>query len=175
MWEREQEFRELMEILVETLIRYVSAQIEAGAHIIQLFDSWANHLPRSDYEKLVLPYIRVLIEELKGRYDTPIIYFFRGSASFFELAKETEADVLSLDWSVDLGRCAQETDKALQGNLDPSTLYAEEGVIVGKVLSLLDSIPRRSKYIFNLGHGLAPDMDFRKVKLLVDTVKGFGV
>ena len=173
MWEREKEFQRLMEILTETLVEYVSRQIEAGADLIQLFDSWANYLSYADYEYFVYPHVEALIEELKSRYDVPLIYFFKGSSSFFELADQTSADALSVDWSVDLSILSLETDKALQGNLEPSVLYSTEEVIKHKTLELLRSIPRKSKYVFNLGHGLAPDMDFKKVKLLVDTVRSF--
>ncbi len=173
MWEREYDFSRLMEILTLTIGDYLSAQIEAGADVVQIFDSWTFHLSRADYEESVLPYVEELLSRIKTKFDTPVIYFFRGSSSFVDLLRKTKADVLSVDWSVDLSLEMLKTDKAFQGNLDPSVLYASEETIKLKTLQLLRSIPRKSGYVFNLGHGLAPDMDFKKVKLLVDTVKGY--
>ncbi len=175
MWDREYEFGRLMEVLVDTLYEYILRQVSAGADVIQLFDSWTNYLSRSDYEEYVFPYVNELIDRLKKEADVPLIYFFRGSSSFLDLARQTEADVLSLDWSVDLSVEALRTEKVLQGNLEPAVLYAKEETIKFKTLELLRSIPRKTGYIFNLGHGLAPDMEFDRVKLLVDTVKNFRI
>lgn len=175
MWEREFEFKTLMEKLTQALEKYLRAQIEAGADLIQIFDSWSMFLSRTDYEELVFPYVEELISLIKRKFDTPIIYFFRGSSSFLDLAQQTEADVLSVDWSLELPVAMLRSDKVFQGNLEPSVLYANEDTIKFKTMELLRSIPRRSGYIFNLGHGLAPDMDFDKVKLLVDTVKSYTI
>ena len=173
MWEREFDFRRLMETLTDVVFEYLSRQIEAGADLVQIFDSWTVHLGRSDYEEFILPYVSELLDRLKERFDTPLVYFFRGSSSFIDLVRDTKADVLSVDWSVDLSLEAIRTDKVLQGNLEPTVLYAKEETIKLKTLELLRSIPRRTGYVFNLGHGLAPDMDFNKVKLLVETVKSY--
>ena len=175
MWEREFEFKTLMEKLTQALEKYLRAQIEAGADLIQIFDSWSMFLSRTDYEELVFPYVEELISRIKKKFDIPIIYFFRGSSSFLDLAQQTEADVLSVDWSLELPVAMLRSDKVFQGNLEPSVLYANEDTIKFKTMELLRSIPRRSGYIFNLGHGLAPDMDFDKVKLLVDTVKSYTI
>jgi len=175
MWEREFEFKTLMEKLTQALEKYLRAQIEAGADLIQIFDSWSMFLSRTDYEELVFPYVEELISLIKRKFDTPIIYFFRGSSSFLDLAQQTEADVLSVDWSLELPVAMLRSDKVFQGNLEPSVLYANEDTIKFKTMELLKSIPRKSGYIFNLGHGLAPDMDFDKVKLLVDTVKSYTI
>ncbi len=175
MWEREAEFSKLMEVLTDTVYEYLSHQIEAGADVVQVFDSWCGVLSRPDYEELVFPHVEELVNRLKERYDTPIIYFFKGSSAFIDLALELEVDVLSTDWSVDLPSLMARYDKVFQGNLEPSVLYADDETIKLKTLELLRSIPRKTGYIFNLGHGLAPDMEFDKVKLLVDTVKSFEV
>ncbi|NPB08624.1 MAG: uroporphyrinogen decarboxylase [Aquificae bacterium] len=173
MWEREKEFRKLMEVLTDALLEYLSRQIEAGADLVQIFDSWALYLSAEDYEEYVFPFVNYLIGELKERYDTPVIYFFRGSAAFLDIVSDTRADVLSVDWSVSLPEVMKVYEKAFQGNLEPAVLYAEKEFIRERALSLLRKIPRKSGYIFNLGHGLAPDMDFKKVKLLVDTVRSY--
>ena len=175
MWDREYEFKRLMEVLVDTLHAYLVRQAEAGADLLQLFDSWTNYLSRSDYEEFVFPYVEELIERLKDSTDVPLIYFFKGSSAFLDLAEQTKADALSVDWSVDLSLEAVRRRKVLQGNLEPSVLYASDETIRFKALELLRGMPRKTGYIFNLGHGLAPDMEFEKVKLLVDTVKDYRI
>jgi uroporphyrinogen decarboxylase len=175
MWEREYDFKRLMEILVDTVSEYLIRQVHAGADIVQLFDSWTNYLSRTDYEEYVFPYVNELIDRLKKETDVPVIYFFKGSSSFIDLAEQTKADVLSVDWSVDLSIESLKRDKVLQGNLEPAVLYAREETVRFKTLELLRSIPRKTGYVFNLGHGLSPDMEFDKVKLLVDTVKGYRI
>ena len=146
MWEREYEFQRLMEILTETLIKYLSAQIEAGAHLIQIFDSWCQTLSAEDYEEYIFPYVKELIEALKRRHDVPLIYFFRGSSSFIESAVQLEADVLSIDWSLDISAVMMRHDKVFQGNLDPAVLYCKEETIRLKTLELLRSVPRKTGY-----------------------------
>lgn len=174
MWEKEKDFKKLMEILTETQLEYLKEQIKAGADVIQIFDSWANYLSVEDYEEYVFPFINYLIAELKDFSDTPVIYFFRGSAAFIDTVADTKVDCLSVDWSVDIPESMNiYEDKAFQGNLEPSVLYSTEEVIREKTLSLLKRIPKRTKYVFNLGHGLSPDMEPEKVKFLVNLVKSF--
>ena len=175
MWEREYDFHRLMSLLTETLISYADRQLSAGADLFQVFDSWTSALSRSDYETYVFPYVEELFDRLSGKHDKPLIYFFRNSSAFMDLAEDLKADVLSVDWTVDLSSEMLKSDKVFQGNLEPTVLYAREDVLREKVLQLLRTVPRRTGYIFNLGHGIAPDMDFRKVKLLVDTVKSFSL
>ena len=173
MWEKPKEYKKLMDILTETVLAYLKKQVEAGADVLQVFDSWVNNLSFEDYSEYVYPYVNYLISELKDFSDTPVIYFFRGSASFIDLAVDYRADALSVDWSVDIPELFKIYDKGFQGNLEPTVLYADEEVIREKTLGLLKRIPVKTKYVFNLGHGLAPDMDLKKVKYLVKTVKSF--
>ena len=173
MWEKEGEFKKLMEILTETQIAYLKEQIKAGADVVQVFDSWTNHLSAEDYEEFVYPFVNYLISELKDFSEVPIIYFFRGSCAFIDVVADTRADCLSVDWTISIPEAMKLYDKAFQGNLEPTVLYSSKEVIREKTLSLLRSIPKKTGYIFNLGHGLAPDMEMDKVKFLVDTVKSY--
>ena len=173
MWTKREEYKRLMNLLVENLLEYLKGQIKAGADLLQVFDSWAMYMPYEDFEEYAQSYLKVLFEGLKKYSDTPIIYFYRGSGSFLKALESLPVDALSVDWTVDMIEAMRNSSNAFQGNLDPAVLYAEEETIVSKALELLRCIPRRSKYIFNLGHGLMPDMDLNKVKLLVDTVKGY--
>lgn len=173
MWEKKEDYERLMALLVENLLEYLKGQIKAGADLLQVFDSWCMYLSYEDFEKYAQRYLKPLFEELKKFSDKPIIYFFRGSGSFLKTLENLPVDAFSVDWTVDMIGAMKESSKTFQGNLDPSVLYAREEVIVEKVEGLLRCVPRRSKYIFNLGHGLMPDMDFNKVKLLVDLVKNY--
>lgn len=173
MWENPKEYKRLMDILTETVLAYLKEQIKAGADVVQIFDSWVNNLSLEDYGEYVYPYVNYLISELKDFSDTPVIYFFRGSSSFIDLAVDYRADALSVDWSVDIPELFKIYDKGFQGNLEPAVLYASEEVIEEKTLGLLRRIPVKTRYVFNLGHGLAPDMELEKVKYLVDLVKSF--
>jgi uroporphyrinogen decarboxylase len=105
----------------------------------------------------------------------PVIYFYRGSGEYLELLRHVPADAFSVDWTVDMFSWMEKEDRTFQGNMDPSILYCTEDVIQRKVLEFLKRVPRKTKYVFNLGHGLSPDMELKKVKLLVDTVKGYRV
>ena len=175
MWEREEDFKKIMGKITETLKVYIEHQIKAGADIIQIFDSWLDSLPVIDFEEKVKPFLEDLILYIKNNYNTPLIYFFRGSSAFLDKIKDLPCDVISVDWSVDLRTLMLSTEKVVQGNLDPALLYTSEGTIKEKTISLLKSIPRKTGYVFNLGHGLAPDMSQEKVKFLVDTVKSFKI
>ncbi|WP_340695765.1 uroporphyrinogen decarboxylase [Hydrogenobacter thermophilus] len=174
MWKGEG-YHTLMNLLVENLLEYVKGQVLAGADIIQIFDSWAMYLPYEDYKDYAETYLRKLFEGIKKQFDVPLIYFYRGSGSFLHVLEDLPVDAISVDWTVDMVGAMKDIKKAFQGNLDPSVLYTDEDTIQRKVLELLRCIPRKTKYIFNLGHGLMPDMDFQKVKLLVDTVKSYKI
>jgi len=170
-------FHLLMEKLSQMLVLYLEKQIEAGADAIQLFDSWAYVMSPEMFKEYSL-HLKFIGEELKRKFDVPLIYFFRGSGFLYREAFKLPFDAFSIDWSlpieVALGKLP---NKALQGNLDPTVLYAPKEVIEREVTNLLRKVSKNRKtlYVFNLGHGLAPDMELGKVKLLVDTVKNFSL
>ncbi len=172
MWSSE-DYHRLMPLLVENLLEYLLGQVRAGADLLQIFDSWALHLPYEDFEEYARLYLKTLFEELKKHTEVPIIYFFRGSSAFLKALESLPVDAFSVDWTVDILSAMRESDKALQGNLDPTVLYCDEELLQRKVLEFLRCIPRKTKYVFNLGHGLMPDMELSKVKLLVENVRGF--
>ncbi len=172
MWTSDQ-YGDLMKLLCENLLEYLLGQIRAGADLLQVFDSWAMHLSYEDFEEYVYSYLKPFFEELKKHTDKQVIYFFRGSGSFLKALEGLPVDAFSLDWTVDMLSAMKESSKAFQGNLDPAILYCDEETIRKKTIQFLRCIPRRTKYVFNLGHGLMPDMELDKVKLLVDTVKGY--
>jgi uroporphyrinogen decarboxylase len=174
MW-KEESYNSLMTLLVENLVEYLRGQVLAGADIVQVFDTWAMHLSYEDYKDYAETYLKPFFERIKKELNIPLIYFYRGSGSFLEVLKDLPVDIISVDWTVDIIGSMKSINKVFQGNLDPQLLYADETLIGQKVLEFLRCIPRKTKYIFNLGHGISPDMDFNKVKFLVDLVKSYRV
>ncbi len=162
-----------MDQLVPVLIDYLLAQIEAGADAIQLFDSWAGALSPDDYREFVLPHLKRMISAVRDRYpNTPIINFATGNPALIPMLAEANPDVVGLDWRCDLADAWKTIgyDKAVMGNLDPITLYASPTQLRRKIQQILDKAQNRSGHIFNLGHGLSPDMNPTHVAELVDAV-----
>jgi len=174
MYENPTEFQELLDKLADMLIEYLNFQIESGADAVQIFDSWAGYLTPDDYNKFALPPIKKIIKNLKRDYQ-PVIHFTKGVAGFLDYMLTSGADVYSVDWMIDISVVKQKTDKAVQGNLDPIVLYANEEVIKNEAKKILDKWGKDSGHIFNLGHGLSPDMEVSKVKYLVDVVKELSI
>ena len=166
------DFKLLLDKLADILIDYLAFQIESGADIVQIFDSWAGYLTPDDYREFALPPIKKIIKAIK-RYNKPIIHFTKGVSGILDTFLSSGADVYSVDWMIDLAILKDKSNGSftVQGNLDPTVLYAERNVIKEKVLSILNKWEYKTGHIFNLGHGLSPDMEQDKVKFLVDTVK----
>jgi uroporphyrinogen decarboxylase len=163
-----------MEKLVRVLAEYSIEQIRAGADVVQVFDSWVGSLSVVDYRQHVLPHTRALIQDLK-RTGTPVIYFGTDSATLLTSMQETGADVIGLDWRIPLDegwkllrhRCA------VQGNMDPVLLFADERLVRERAQNILRQANGRPGHIFNLGHGILPETPVANVKALVDEVHAF--
>lgn len=167
-------WNELMQRLSASLIRYLNAQIAAGCQAVQVFDSWVGCLSPADYRKYVLPHTRAVIAGLPP--DVPVINFLTGNPALLPLMREAGGQVMGLDWRVDL-KDAWATvghDVAVQGNLDPVSLFADLPVLRERTRSVLDAAEGRPGHIFNLGHGVLPDMDSNHVKALVEMVHEMG-
>ncbi len=153
---------------------YLTAQVNAGAQAVQLFDSWAGALSPDDYREYVLPHSRFIIEQVQ-RTGVPIIHFGTDSATLLPLMKEAGGDVIGLDWRIDLDR-GWETigfDRAVQGNLDPAALFAPRAELERRVRRILDQAANRPGHIFNLGHGILPETPVENVKAVVEMVHEF--
>lgn len=160
----------LMSKLVDLQVRYLNRQIDAGADALQVFGSWAGALGPEDYEQYVLPHLKMLIEGVGGR--VPVINFATGNPILLPLLKRAGGDVIGLDWRVDLGEAwdALGDDVAVMGNMDPTVLYAPPEKIRQRVSVVLDQAAGRPGHIFNLGHGVSPDMSQANVAACVDAV-----
>jgi uroporphyrinogen decarboxylase len=150
--------RALLEHLTSLTLRYLDAQIEAGAQVVQLFDTWAGLLDAEEYREWVLPGHREIAAKL-GRERAPLILFVGGAPHLVEAMAESGADVLSLDWRVDFADAARRVGSrvSLQGNLDPCALAAPEAEIRHRVQALARAGKLARGHVLNLGHGVLPD------------------
>jgi uroporphyrinogen decarboxylase len=162
----------LMEKLITVLVGYAAQQVEAGADVIQIFDSWAGALSVSDYRQYCLAPTTELIQQIRG-LGVPVIYFGVDTASLLPTMRETGADVLGLDWRIplDVGWQSIGHTRAVQGNLDPITLFAPEAVLHARVKEVLDAAAGRPGHIFNLGHGIVPGTPVENVIAVVNQIK----
>jgi len=153
---------------------YLNLQIAAGVNALQIFDSWALALSWNDYQEFSHRYIQEIIANL-NRKDIPIISFCKGSSVFAPIMAEAKPDVVSIDWNADLLNIkkALPAGIAVQGNLDPHILYADKPVIKKHILALFERMRGERGFIFNLGHGIMPDIPFDNVKFAIETVKAF--
>lgn len=149
----------LMEKVTMMDMEYLNAQIKAGAQAIQIFDTWGGILSPADYARYVLPYTTKLINGL-NRTDTPVIHFVKGAGTMLDIVQKAGGDVMGLDWHINLGKARDilGPKMAVQGNLDPTVLYAPKEVIEREVKRVLDENAGRPGHIFNLGHGILPDV-----------------
>ena len=159
----------MMSLISRALVRYLNAQIAAGAQAVQLFDSWVGCLSPDDYRDYVLPHTRSVIQNITP--GTPVIHFGTGTATLLELMKEAGGDVIGLDWRVELRETWQRLgDVAVMGNLDPVVLFARQDFIEAQVKLLLERAGNRPGHIFNLGHGILPETPVENVIALVNAV-----
>jgi uroporphyrinogen decarboxylase len=165
----------LLEVVTDSVIAYLSAQRAAGAQALMVFDTWGGVLAPHHYREFSLRYLNRIAAKYQrgeGSERTPLILFGKGNAPYLEELAASGADGVGVDWLVSLAEARERTGGkvALQGNLDPATLYASPEAIRLEVKRTLESYGRGSGHVFNLGHGLSPDMDPEHVKVLVDTV-----
>ncbi len=162
----------LLEKLSTVLRAYAQQQVNAGADVIQIFDSWAGALALADYRDFVLPVTRELVHAVQAM-GVPVIYFGVDTATLLPAMRETGADVLGLDWRTPLGRAWRELDYrcAVQGNLDPITLFADLPLLERRVAAVLDEAEHRPGHIFNLGHGIVPGTPVEHVQHVVKIVR----
>jgi uroporphyrinogen decarboxylase len=162
----------LMEKLITVLTAYAAQQVEAGADVIQIFDSWAGALSVSDYRQYCLAPTTELVRRVQA-LGVPVIYFGVDTASLLPTMRETGADVLGLDWRTPLDEAWRNLNYrvAVQGNLDPITLFAPEDVLRARVSEILAAADNRPGHIFNLGHGIVPGTPVENVIAVVHQIK----
>ncbi|KAG1205501.1 hypothetical protein G6F35_011593 [Rhizopus arrhizus] len=175
-----QALHRLLEVTTEAVIAYLGAQRAAGAQALQVFDTWGGVLSPAMYREFSLRYLQRIAQGLErgqGSERTPPIQCGKGTGPHLEPLSQTGADALGLDWTLDLDEALRRTGGrvALQGNLDPTTLYASPDAIAAAAARVLDTYAAgnggsREGHVFSLGHGMSPDMDPAHVQVLVDAV-----
>jgi len=162
----------LLDKIADAVAAYLCAKIEAGVDAVQIFDTWGGILSQDDFKEFSLNYIKKIISSVKGK-GVPVIVFAKGVHYHLDRLAESGADVLGLDWTMNIGDVRRKVgDKvALQGNLDPAMLYADHEKIKYEAKKILQSFGKGSGHIFNLGHGILPDVQPENLKTLVNFVK----
>jgi uroporphyrinogen decarboxylase len=177
MFSEPQVFAKLMADMSELLARYLIGQIDAGVDAVQIFDSWAGAVGPRDYEAHVLPHTIALVERVRahvpaGRSAVPVILFARGNANTLALTARAPADVIGVDWSIELDAAIDVVgrERVVQGNLDPGVLLGPPDLIRERVRSTLVAGRAARAHIFNLGHGISRFTDPERAKLMVEAV-----
>lgn len=162
----------IMDRLTELTIAYLRAQVQAGAQAVQVFDTWAGILNAEDYRRYVQPYSRRVFAGLED-LDVPTIHFGVGTAHLLEDMRDAGGDVIGLDWRVPLDEGWRRIgyDRGVQGNLDPTTLFAPAGELTRRVRDVLGRAAGRPGHIFNLGHGVLPGTPMESIKRIVEIVR----
>jgi uroporphyrinogen decarboxylase len=165
----------LLEKISDTVMAYLAAQIEAGADLVQLFDTWAGELARDDYRVFALPYLQRIVKYLRGMSDCPIILYTNGVAAILEDMIETGVDCVSVDWRIDMTEAKRRVGgrAAIQGNVDPCALLAPRTELQAIVRATIDKYGRDPGLIVNLGHGILPPTPPEGVAAFVDAVKNY--
>jgi uroporphyrinogen decarboxylase len=175
MFQNPSHMHQLLDILADTVIDYLNAQIEAGADSVMIFDTWGGLLNKQCYENFSLQYMTKIVDDLHRNYEgktIPVTLFTKGGSAWLEQIAASGCDGIGLDWTIELGEAERRVGSqvALQGNLDPSVLYASPEVIVSEVKKVLNQFKGKTGHVFNLGHGITPDVDPENMKILVDAV-----
>ncbi|WP_343786003.1 uroporphyrinogen decarboxylase [Wandonia haliotis] len=162
---------ELLESITTVTIDYLKAQVKAGAHMLQVFDSWAGILGPDQYEEFGLRYLKRIADAIT---EVPLTLFSKGAHHSYTALAHLDCNTIGVDWQIDIRKARELTgdSKTLQGNLDPCALYASHENVAEYTNKMLNSFENK-RHIVNLGHGVYPDVDPEKVKTFVQTVKEF--
>ena len=176
MYARPDLMHHILAVTTKAVIDYLNAQIEAGAQAVMVFDSWGGMLSQAAYLEFSLPYMAQIMQGLTRERDgrvVPRIVFTKGGGLWLEKIAACGADAVGLDWTIDIGDARRRVgDKvALQGNMDPSVLFAPADAVANEAKRILASYGQGSGHVFNLGHGISQFTPADTVRVLVDTVK----
>lgn len=166
----------LLGILADSVAAYLSAQVSAGAQALMIFDTWGGVLTPADYRRFSLAAMQRIVEQLPREHEgrrVPVVLFTKGGGAWLEAMADTGADALGLDWTINIGEARQRVGDrvALQGNLDPSVLYASPATIRQRVAAILQDYGHGSGHVFNLGHGIHPRIDPEHAGAMIQAVQ----
>lgn len=168
----------LLQKISTAVIAYLKAQAQAGAQVLMVFDTWGGLLSSNSYKEFSLQYMQQIVQALKSDPLTkavPVVLFTKGGGQWLEAMAATGCDALGLDWTTSMGeaRARLGGKMALQGNMDPTVLYADPATIRSEVRQVLDDFGNGNGHVFNLGHGIHPGIDPENVKTMVDEVHAY--
>ncbi len=168
-------FHALLDKLVDSSAGYLVEQVKAGARVLQIFDTWAGELAPDDLHAFAVTPVRRLIHKVRaalGDKNVPVIYFARGCADALDIVCEADAACYGLDWRARISRSWSSLgDVAVQGNLDPASLFGTAEVVRRKTNAILDEVGQRPGFVFNLGHGILPETPIENVHAMLDVVR----
>lgn len=175
LYDNPQAMHALLDKLAQSITVYLNGQIKAGAQAVQIFDSWGGALSAAAYQEFSLAYMKKIVDGLIREHDgrpVPVILFTKGGGLWLESMAETGAEALGLDWTCDIGSArARVGDKvALQGNMDPAVLHAKPAAIRAEVARILAAYGQGCGHVFNLGHGITPEIDPAHVQAFFEAV-----
>ncbi len=175
MFEQPALMHALLGKLADAVSQYLNAQIAAGAQVVMIFDTWGGTLAPQDYQQFSLNYMHRIVQGLTRENDgrqVPVVLFTKGGGQWLEIMADTGCDALGLDWTTDIGEArARVGDRvALQGNMDPCTLYASAQVIRDSVAGILAAYGNGTGHVFNLGHGIHPGINPQQAGVMIDAV-----
>lgn len=175
LYQRPELLHHILDVNAKAVIAYLNAQIESGAQTVMIFDTWGGALSHSAYKEFSLRYIQQIIAGLKREHDgarIPSIVFTKGGGLWLEAIADIGCDAVGLDWTIDIGDARRRVGNkvALQGNLDPSVLFASPEIITAEVAKILASYGNGSGHVFNLGHGISQFTPPENAAALVDAV-----
>jgi uroporphyrinogen decarboxylase len=178
MYEAPRDLHRLLEVLSKATILYLNAQIAAGAQAVMLFDTWGGVLTPTQYEEFSLRYMAEVIDALTHKAEghrVPNIVFTKGGGAWLPKIAAIGCDAVGVDWTTELAAARRAVDGrvALQGNLDPAALFAPPAILRAETRRVLASYGAGAGHVFNLGHGITPDVDPERVAILVDTVQNY--
>lgn len=163
---------QLLQDITDVTIRYLKAQIKAGASMVQVFDSWAGILGTEQYATFSLSYLSQIAQAIT---EVPVTLFSKGAITSIPAIAALDCNTVGLDWNMDVEavRAQVGQTRTLQGNLDPCVLYGSDETVVHETIKMLNSFQQNKRHIVNLGHGVYPDVDPNKVKTFIQTVKSY--
>jgi uroporphyrinogen decarboxylase len=166
---------QFLDKLADMIATYVRYQIDCGAQVVQMFDSWAGQLTPQDYDVFALPYQQKVVRLVKETHpDTPLILYISGSAGVLERMAKSGVDIISVDWTVDLAEARQRLGKAMmvQGNIDPGVLFGSQSFIRERIIDTIRKAGNQG-HILNLGHGVLVGTPEDNVRFFFETAKQF--
>ncbi len=178
MYESPKDMHKLLGLISDAVIDYLNEQIIAGADSVMVFDTWGGLLNKEHYQDFSLQYMQKIVLGINRKFNNkyiPITLFTKGGGAYLEQIANTTCDAIGLDWNIELADAKKRVGNkvALQGNLDPCALYAPPQTITKEVRKILHQFNSTTGHIFNLGHGISPDVNPEHVKVLIDAVHNY--